>query len=95
MTQDAFIKIAKALSDPMRLKILMDLKRGREMTCSCVCDLMPLSQPTVSHHIRALERAGLIRIRKDGQFNRLTVNRDVLDAFAAQLSGGKRAGKRP
>lgn len=94
MKEDAFIKIAKALSDPMRFKILSELRRAREMTCTCVCECMPLSQPTVSHHIRALEKAGLITIRKDGQFNRLRVNEDALDAFAARVAGPKKT-KRP
>jgi ArsR family transcriptional regulator, arsenate/arsenite/antimonite-responsive transcriptional repressor len=98
MNPDTFISIAKALADPMRLRVLDQIRRGGDITCSCVCDKLPLSQPTVSHHIRALERAGLISIRKDGQFNRLTVNQDVLDEFAAHIAAPRkprRTARRP
>ena len=55
----------KALSDPNRVKILKMLQH-RSM---CVCELqdgLSISQPTVSKHLKILERAGLVDYRKDG-----------------------------
>ncbi len=62
----------KALSDPTRLKIF-EMLLEREM---CVCELVAelgASQPLVSHHLRELKIAGLVRDRKEGCwiFNRL------------------------
>jgi ArsR family transcriptional regulator len=57
-TQAAFFK---ALGDPHRLAILAALSRARDPVC--VCDLtamLPLNQPTVSHHLRILRDQGLI-----------------------------------
>ncbi|MGQ0627979.1 MAG: ArsR/SmtB family transcription factor, partial [Phycisphaerales bacterium] len=50
------------------------------------------SQPTISHHIKTLEAAGVITVRKEGQFHILTVNEDVLAAFAADLVPAPMAG---
>lgn len=55
----------KAISDPTRLKIMYLLKYG-EM---CVCEIftcLEKSQPTVSHHLNILKKAGFIKYRKEG-----------------------------
>ncbi len=57
--------VMKALSDPNRVKIIKMLQH-RSM---CVCELRELlqvSQPTVSKHLKILQRAGLVGSRKDG-----------------------------
>ncbi len=99
MDRRTIVKIAKALADPTRLGILHDLRKSGEMTCSCVCERFALSQPTISHHLRTLERAGVVRSRRDGLFRRLTVDEELLGQFAAALAGqekqprGARSGK--
>jgi ArsR family transcriptional regulator len=60
-----FTEVMKALSDPNRVKIIKILQH-RFM---CVCELRELlqvSQPTVSKHLKILERAGLVNSKKDG-----------------------------
>ena len=57
-----------ALSDPVRLRLLSIIAASDEV---CSCDLeAPLkrSQPTVSHHTRALAEAGLIVGEKRGRW---------------------------
>jgi ArsR family transcriptional regulator len=57
----------KALADPTRLRIL-ELLAGQEM---CVCELMAalsLSQPLVSHHLRVLRQAGVVRDDRCGRW---------------------------
>jgi DNA-binding transcriptional ArsR family regulator len=57
-------KIFKALSDPVRLKILDFLRDGEK----CVCEIIPhveLIQPVVSRHLKILKDSGLVRDRKD------------------------------
>ncbi len=57
----------KALADGHRLRILATIARsGGEV---CVCDLMdvvPLLQPTVSHHLKVLREAGLLLSERRG-----------------------------
>ena len=57
----------KALADPTRLRIL-ELLAGQEM---CVCELMGalnLPQPLVSHHLRVLRQAGVVRDDRCGRW---------------------------
>jgi len=64
---DALREIGRALGDVGRLRILTALK-GREL---CVChltDLLGLDTSTVSRHVGALRRAGLVEVRKDGRW---------------------------
>jgi ArsR family transcriptional regulator, lead/cadmium/zinc/bismuth-responsive transcriptional repressor len=58
---------AKALADPTRLAIACALRDGGEL---CVCDLAWVcerSDKLVSHHVRQLRSAGLVRSRRDGK----------------------------
>lgn len=58
---------AKALGDPTRLTLAVALRDGEEL---CVCDLswvVARSENLVSHHVRALRTAGLVRSRRDGK----------------------------
>ncbi|MCC6676042.1 MAG: helix-turn-helix transcriptional regulator [Phycisphaerales bacterium] len=86
MLEADFVKVAKALADPTRYRMLQELRRAGELTCSCMCKCFPLSQPTISHHIKTLEEAGLISTRKDGPYHVLTVNETLLAAFTKDLS---------
>lgn len=90
MTEPQLLLIARAIADPTRLRILRSLAaRGPRgsMNCTQVCGMFRLSQPTISHHVRTLEKAGLITIEPSGQFHALSLNRAALRAFSAQLSG--------
>ena len=90
MNDAAFVKIAKALADPTRRLILRKLRAAGDLTCSCVCALANLSQPTISHHIGILQDAGIIEVRKKGQFHILTVNERALTQFAQAVAPPKR-----
>ena len=54
----------KALGDPARVKIVNLLARTGEPVCACDFEAaLGLSQPTVSHHLKKLTDAGLLRAR--------------------------------
>src|SRR6478736_1141120 len=58
---------AKALGDPTRLTLAAALRDGGAL---CVCDLswvVERSENLVSHHVRALRAAGLVRSRREGK----------------------------
>jgi ArsR family transcriptional regulator len=70
---DSFVRVMKALSDPNRVRIVKMLQR-RMM---CVCELqaaLGVAQPTVSKHLKILEEAGLVILRKDGLWVHYTVS---------------------
>ena len=55
-----------ALADPTRRAILARLASG-EAPATQLAEPFAMSQPAVSHHLKVLERAGLITRRVDGQ----------------------------
>ena len=59
--------LAKSLSDPNRLKILMSISKGRK-SVSAIVEEVDLSQPLVSHHLKELKRALLVRVKREGPF---------------------------
>jgi ArsR family transcriptional regulator len=75
-----------ALADPVRLQLLSIIATSDEV---CSCDLEgPLnrSQPTVSHHTKALAEAGLIIGEKRGRWMWWRVDRDRVAVLRDALS---------
>jgi ArsR family transcriptional regulator, arsenate/arsenite/antimonite-responsive transcriptional repressor len=65
----------KALSNPNRLAMYLELLRHRERsvkTCALqdLMDLLDIGAPTVSHHTKELVGAGLIEVEREGKFMR-------------------------
>src|SRR4051812_7999362 len=79
-------RVFAALGDPVRLRLLSLVAAGGEV---CSCDLEdPLgkSQPTISHHTRALADAGLLVGEKRGRWMIWQVVPERLAALRAALS---------
>ncbi len=75
MNYDESAKIFKVLSDPNRLKIIDILSCGEQ----CACDILEyfeFTQPTLSHHMRVLTDADIVKARKDGLWNHYSLNMD-------------------
>ena len=54
-------KYAKALAHPARISILQLLAKKQTCICGDIVDELPLSQSTVSQHLKELKHAGLIK----------------------------------
>ena len=89
----------RALGSPARLRVFLALRRGAVGTCcdkihyyengACVGDavsLLGLSQPTVSHHLKVLERSGLIRVEKRGQWTCFFPNEQAIERFKSEVA---------
>jgi ArsR family transcriptional regulator len=66
----------KALSDPIRIRIILLLQSYGEL---CVCDLMDvlkLPQSTVSRHLAYLKRSCWVDIRRDGLWMHYSLSRE-------------------
>ena len=77
--------IAKALADPHRLRILQALREQQSIISGELQELLALSQPTVSHHVKILTQSGVIVAQKDGRTLKLRLNTVTLRAFSEQL----------
>jgi ArsR family transcriptional regulator len=68
----------KALGDAVRVRMVNLLARSSEL---CVCDLQAnfrLAQPTISHHLSVLKRAGLIESEVRGRWAFYRIREDAL-----------------
>jgi len=73
-----------ALADPTRRAILARLAAG-EARVTDLAAPFPISLNSVSKHIRILERADLVRRRRQGREHLLTLNPQPLDAASAWI----------
>lgn len=83
-------KVFKALSSPVRLRIL-SLIAGSGQYCGDLVDALGLAQSTVSHHLKVLAEAGLITGTEEGPATCYSVNRDrcvqLCESVSALLRG--------
>ena len=77
----------KALADPRRFELLERIARAQcPLGCAQARAALPISAATLSHHIKELETAGIISIRREGKFHYMSLRLGVLEALAASLS---------
>jgi ArsR family transcriptional regulator len=84
--EENIFKIAKALSDKTRIRILKEIARKGRISCGDAEKIAELSQPTVSHHLKILTEAGLLNAEKDGRHVIVSVNKQALDEFSSLIS---------
>ena len=77
-------EICKVLSDPHRLQIMRALVGGEKCASELLCDFT-ISQPTLSHHMKTMVEAKLLRERKMGKRTYYTIDRQTWDEFMLVL----------
>ncbi|MBT8241235.1 MAG: metalloregulator ArsR/SmtB family transcription factor [Acidimicrobiia bacterium] len=78
--------ILKALADPIRLRLVNLVAASGEL---CACDLPEIlnrSQPTVSHHLSQLVKAGILERQQRGKWAWFRLRPDQLDRVRQALS---------
>ncbi|HXW99817.1 MAG TPA: metalloregulator ArsR/SmtB family transcription factor [Candidatus Acidoferrales bacterium] len=85
-----------AIADPTRRRILQALKEGaakpegKMRPCLCAGDVeerVQLSQPTISHHMAILTKAGLVEATKQGQWRWYRRNERAIRQVVKMLRG--------
>lgn len=83
MTAQHVAETFKILGDPTRIKILQTLSR-REL---CVCDLaavLDMGQSAISHQLRLLRGARLVKYRKEGKMAWYSIDDDHITQLLDQ-----------
>ena len=90
-------RISKALADETRLRIYEVIAKQTDLTCSELVTMHGVTPATISHHLKILTEAELIKCSKEGQF---VCSRTVPETIAeyaeslAKLSNGNRVSRR-
>lgn len=72
--------ILKAMADPSRMKIIDLLSNGDLCACE-VLQHFDFTQPTLSHHMKVLEKAGIVSVSKKSQWHYYGLN----DVFVTEF----------
>jgi len=86
MEASQFYRIAKALADPRRFEVFEKIAQaGDELCCGAITGCFPVTQATISHHLKELADAGLIEPRSAGQFKLFRARPEVLARYIEEL----------
>jgi len=79
--------ILKALADPRRFELLERIAAATApLSCAEAKEFLAISPATLSHHIKELEAAGLVRTERQGKYIFLTLRQEVWEAFQQSLA---------
>jgi ArsR family transcriptional regulator len=87
LTEEQVQLIAKALADPRRYEIVKRVSQCKDATIACeaVRECLDITAPTLSHHMKELEVAGIITPWRTGKFISYQLRRDVLELFLRRV----------
>ena len=83
---DDLAKICKALSHPTRVEILKHLIDINKCVCGEIVNIFPLSQSTISQHLKHLKESGLVKGEANGPTTCYCIDHDVLNKFKSIVS---------
>ena len=78
-------RMTKALADGRRFEILEAIAGAGELSCKALVERFPVTQATVSHHLKELLTAGLVAVRQEGQLRLYRSRPEILEEYLAQL----------
>jgi DNA-binding transcriptional ArsR family regulator len=78
--------VMAALADPTRWRVLSLLAERGEATATTLAGELPVSRVAVVKHLAVLDRAGLVKGRRQGREVRYTVRTEQLDATARWMA---------
>ena len=85
MDNEQFHRVSRALADPRRMEILERIAQEKEVACAALASESCVSQPTISHHIKELLNAGLIKPRREAKFFFYQLDRKVWADYLAEM----------
>ncbi len=79
--------ILRALGNPARVLILNEVRRLGACPSGTLVDRLPLSQSTISEHLRRLREAGIITVETGGPSTTWRLNEETMAWLREQLGG--------
>jgi len=82
---DRVAAVCVALGDPHRQRILLLFEPGERLSIKQICDVAPLSRTAVSHHLRVLRDAGVLKSAREGKEVRFWVDKVLVKGALQDL----------
>ena len=86
LTDEQFHAIGHAIADPRRFAMLQQIAAAGSMTCSALQEHQIITAPTISHHLKELNEAGLVHMERSGRIANLSFCRSVWQAYRDRLA---------
>jgi ArsR family transcriptional regulator len=86
LSDEQFHAIARVLSDRRRFAILQQIAATDGIACSALHEQEIISPATISHHLKELNEAGLVELKREGRCANLFFCRPVFAAYLKRLS---------
>jgi ArsR family transcriptional regulator len=86
MTAKQFSRISKAISDGKRYRMLQRIAANSELSCSDARRGLGITAATSSHHLKELNDAGLLKVRREGKFGYMRLRKSVWQQYLSQLA---------
>lgn len=79
--------VFKALSDPTRLKIVLQLTSAKRLCVGAIAEKMGMTQPAISQQLKILKNAGIIAAEKVGLYVHYQINRSMIEEHERNFAG--------
>ncbi|SRR6266700_2473285 len=91
LNQDELLRISRAISDTTRYALLEKIYFDQQITVGELCAESTVSAATVAHHIKILNDAGLIQVRRQGRYRLLVAQGNTWEMYLDCLANLDRA----
>jgi len=91
LNQDELLRISRAISDTTRYALLEKIYFDQPITVGELCAESTVSAATVAHHIKILNDAGLIQVRRQGRYRLLVAQGNTWETYLDCLANLGRA----
>ncbi|MCB9251667.1 MAG: winged helix-turn-helix transcriptional regulator [Flavobacteriales bacterium] len=85
--QNSMAALIKAMAHPARIAIVEHLIKVESCICNDIVDEIPLSQPTVSQHLKELKMAGIIKGNIEGNSICYCLDQSAIDKLRDYFNG--------
>lgn len=79
-------EVFKAFADPVRWAMVVEMAQVDEFPATALDQVVAVSKPTISYHIKVLYHAGILEVRKEGRNFYYRLRRDVIREVIAEAN---------
>ena len=86
LSPEQMAAVARAVAEPRRFAILQQIAKQGSLPCTALPMRHCISPATLSHHVKELHEAGLVSSEREGRGVKLSLRRDVWEAYLRELA---------